>query len=41
MEEFSKQWRGYNRLEVADYIQNLKKEIQSYQENIQALQDEI
>ena len=41
MEVFSKQWRGYNRLEVDDYIQDLKKEIQSYQENIQALQDEI
>lgn len=41
MEGFSKQWRGYNRLEVDDYIQDLKKEIQSYQENIQALQDEI
>ena len=41
MEKFGKQWRGYKRQQVDEYINGLNQEIQSFQENIQSLQDEI
>ncbi len=41
MEKFGKQWRGYKRQQVDEYIDGLNQQIQSFQENIQSLQDEI
>ena len=41
MEQFDRQFRGYNRLEVDDYINELKQQIQEQTETIQSLQGEI
>lgn len=41
MENFDRQFRGYNRQEVDDRIKELNQDIQSLQENIQSLKDEI
>ena len=41
MEQFYRQFRGYNRLEVDDYINELKQQIQEQTETIQSLQGEI
>ena len=41
MEQFDRQFRGYNRLEVDDYINELKQQIQEQTETIQTLQGEI
>jgi len=41
MENFDRQFRGYNRQEVDDRIKELNQDIQSFQENIQSLKDEI
>ena len=41
MEQFDRQFRGYNRLEVDDYINELKQQIQEQTEAIQSLQGEI
>ena len=41
MEQFDRQFRGYNRLEVDDYISELKQQIQEQTETIQSLQGEI
>ena len=41
MEQFDRQFRGYNRLEVDDYINELKQQIQEQTETIQSLQSDI
>ena len=41
VEQFDRQFRGYNRLEVDDYINELKQQIQEQTETIQSLQGEI
>lgn len=41
MERFDRQFRGYNRLEVDDRINELKEEILGYKNEIQSLQDEL
>lgn len=41
MEQFDRQFRGYNRLEVDDRINELKEEILGYKNEIQSLQDEL
>lgn len=41
MEQFDKQFRGYNILEVDDRIQELKEEIKKYQDTIESLQEEL
>lgn len=41
MEDFDKQFLGYNKLEVDDRINELKEEIQTYKETIQSLNDEL
>lgn len=41
VEQFDKQFRGYNKLEVDDRINELKEEILSYKNEIQSLQDEL
>lgn len=41
MEEFDKQFRGYNILEVNDRINELKTELTKQQETIQSLEDEL
>ena len=41
MEQFDRQFRGYNMLEVDDYINELKQQIQEQTETIQSLQGEI
>lgn len=41
MENFDRQFRGYNRQEVDERINELNLDIQSLQENIQSLKDEI
>ena len=41
MEQFDRQFRGYNRLEVDDYINDLKQQIQEQTETIQSLQSDI
>ena len=41
MEQFDRQFRGYNRLEVDDYINELKQQIQEPTETIQSLQSDI
>ena len=41
MEQFDRQFRGYNRLEVDEYINELKQQIQEQTETIQSLQGEI
>jgi cell division initiation protein len=35
VEQFDRQFRGYNRLEVDDYINELKQQIQEQTETIQ------
>lgn len=41
VEQFDRQFRGYNRLEVDDYINELKQQIQEQTETIQSLQSDI
>ena len=41
MEQFDKQFRGYNILEVNDRINELKEEIQKQKDTIQAMEDEL
>ena len=41
MEQFDRQFRGYNRLEVDDYINELKQQIQEQTETIESLQSDI
>lgn len=41
MEQFDRQFRGYNILEVDDRIQELKAEMKKYQEQVQSLQEEL
>lgn len=41
MEQFRKQFRGYNRLEVENRIMELNAEIEKYKEEIQSLQGDI
>lgn len=41
MEEFKKQWRGYNCQQVDGRINELQNDIQTLQTNIQSLQEEL
>lgn len=41
MEQFHKQFRGYNKLEVENRINELNAEIEKYKEEIQSLQGDI
>lgn len=41
VEQFDRQFRGYNTLEVDDRIRELKAEVKKYQDQIQSLQDEL
>jgi len=41
MEDFDRQFRGYNREEVHQRIDELKNDIQAYQNQVQSLQDEL
>ncbi|MEG0368193.1 MAG: DivIVA domain-containing protein, partial [Coprobacillus sp.] len=41
MGQFDKQFRGYHKEEVDIYIAELKQQIQTHQQSIQAMQDEM